>query len=65
MNKDQIKGTLKEAEGKVQKKVGEATDDLGQQAKGLGKEAAGKVQKNLGDAKEDLKDAERENRGRQ
>ncbi len=60
MNKDQIKGNMKEVEGKVQKKVGEATDDLGQQAKGLAKEGAGKVQKNLGDAKEAAKDAERE-----
>lgn len=62
MNKDQVKGTMKEAEGKVQKKVGEVTGDLSQQAKGLGKEALGKAQKNLGDAKEDAKDADRKER---
>ena len=60
MNKDQIKGAAKEAEGKVQKNVGDATDNASQQAKGLGKEVAGKVQKNFGDAKEDVKDS-REN----
>lgn len=51
MNKDQLKGRVKEAEGKVQKNIGEATGDLSQQAKGLGKEAVGKVQKNVGDAR--------------
>jgi uncharacterized protein YjbJ (UPF0337 family) len=62
MNKDQLKGAAKEAEGKVQKNVGDATDNLSQQAKGLGKEAAGKVQKNFGDAKEDVKDSREEKR---
>jgi uncharacterized protein YjbJ (UPF0337 family) len=61
MNKDQLKGAAKEAEGKVQKNVGDATDNLSQQAKGLGKEAAGKVQKNYGDAKEDIKNADKDN----
>jgi uncharacterized protein YjbJ (UPF0337 family) len=61
MNKDQVKGAAKEVEGKIQKNVGEATDNASQQAKGLGKEAAGKVQKNYGDAKEDIKDANKDN----
>jgi uncharacterized protein YjbJ (UPF0337 family) len=62
MNKDQVKGTAKEVEGKVQKKVGDVTGNLSEQAKGAGKEALGKVQKNYGDAKEDVKDADREAR---
>jgi uncharacterized protein YjbJ (UPF0337 family) len=61
MNKDQVKGAAKEVEGKIQKNVGDATDNASQQAKGLGKEAAGKVQKNYGDAKEDIKNADKDN----
>ena len=57
MNKDQVKGTIKEAAGKVQESVGRATNSPDQQLKGLGKQVAGNVQKNVGDAKETLKDA--------
>ena len=58
MNRDQVKGRMKEAEGKVQKEVGDATDSPEDQAKGLGKQAEGKIQKNVGDAREDVKDDE-------
>ena len=54
MNKDQVKGGLKEAAGKVQEKTGQAVGSTTQQAKGLAKEAEGKAQKGLGDAKETL-----------
>ncbi len=57
MNKDQVKGTVKDAAGAVQQKVGEMTGDKSQQAKGLAKQGEGKVQKGVGDAKETLKDA--------
>lgn len=57
MNTDQIKGTLKDAAGKVQQKTGELIDSPEQQAKGLAKQVEGTAQKNLGDAKEVLKDA--------
>ncbi|MGV8804912.1 MAG: CsbD family protein [Polaromonas sp.] len=57
MNKDQVKGALKEAAGKVQSKAGEIVGSTEQQAKGLVKQAEGKTQKNVGDAKEVLKDA--------
>jgi uncharacterized protein YjbJ (UPF0337 family) len=53
MNRDQIKGRMKEAGGKLQQKAGKATGSLKQQAKGLAKEAEGKVQKNVGDARDD------------
>ena len=53
MNRDQVKGRMKEATGKIQQKAGKATGSLTQQAKGLVKEAAGKVQKNVGDAQND------------
>lgn len=56
MNKDQIKGVSKVAEGKIQQSVGKLTGSEKQQAKGLLKQAAGKVQKNYGDAKKAAKD---------
>jgi uncharacterized protein YjbJ (UPF0337 family) len=56
MNKDQVKGTVKEAAGKVQEKTGEVTGSATQQAKGLAKEVEGKTQKKVGDAKEVLRD---------
>ncbi|SDP24776.1 AsnC family protein [Paracidovorax cattleyae] len=56
MNTDQIKGTLKEAAGKVQQKTGEVFNSPEQQAKGVAKQVEGNVQKNYGDAKETIKD---------
>lgn len=57
MNKDQVKGTVKEAAGKVQQKVGEAVGSNKQQAKGVGKQIEGKAQKAVGNAKENLSKA--------
>ncbi len=57
MNKDQVKGTIKTAEGKLQQAAAKITGNETQQAKGMLKEVAGKAQKNYGDAKETLKDA--------
>ncbi len=51
MNKDQVKGRVKEVAGKVQKNVADAVDNESAQARGAAKEAEGKVQKNVGDAK--------------
>jgi uncharacterized protein YjbJ (UPF0337 family) len=59
MNKDQAKGAVKEATGKVQEKAGELIGSPRQQAKGLAKEVEGKAQKRVGDAKETIKDANR------
>jgi uncharacterized protein YjbJ (UPF0337 family) len=59
MNKDQVKGSVKEAAGKVQKNTGKAIGSTEQQAKGMAREAEGKMQKSLGDAKEDLKNLDR------
>jgi uncharacterized protein YjbJ (UPF0337 family) len=53
MNKDQIKGSAKEAAGKVQKNVGKATANGTQVVKGAAREIAGKAQKAYGDAKSD------------
>jgi uncharacterized protein YjbJ (UPF0337 family) len=57
MNKDQVKGAVKDAAGKVQEKVGEIIGSSEQQAKGLSKQVDGKTQKAVGDLKEMAKDA--------
>ena len=57
MNKDQVKGSVKDAAGKLQEKAGEAIGSTEQQAKGLAKQIEGKTEKKVGDAKEVLKDA--------
>ena len=55
MNKDQVKGAVKDAVGKVQQKTGEAIGSADQQDKGVVKQVEGKVQKAYGDVKEVLK----------
>lgn len=55
MNKDQVKGTIKDAAGKVQTKAGEAMGSNKQQVKGMAKQAEGKAQKAVGDVKESAK----------
>ena len=52
MNKDQVKGAVKDAAGKVQRKAGEAMGSNTQQATGMAKQAEGKVQKAAGDMKD-------------
>ena len=59
MNKDQIKGSAKDAAGKIQQKVGEAVGSEKQQIKGVEKQVEGKVQKSIGDVKENIRDANR------
>ncbi len=59
MNKDQVKGTVKDAAGKVQEKAGDLVGSTSQQAKGMQKQAEGKAQKQLGDVKEAVKDSAR------
>lgn len=56
MNKDQVKGAVKDAAGKVQEKYGEVTNDREQQVKGAAKQVEGTVQKEAGDIKEALDD---------
>ena len=64
MNKDQIKGKAKDVAGRVERQVGEWTDDGKSQADGLGKQAEGKVQKAWGDLKDAGKHAEQDIRGK-
>lgn len=52
MNKDQVKGEIKEVAGKLQEKVGQVIGSTDQQIKGLAKQGEGKTQKAVGDVKE-------------
>lgn len=52
MNRDQVKGKVKDVTGKAQQKLGEVTGSAEQQAKGVAKQIAGKTQKALGDIEE-------------
>lgn len=56
MNSDQVKGSLKDAAGKVQREVGEAIGSTEHQVKGAMKQVEGKAQKAVGNARETYKD---------
>ena len=51
MNKDQVKGRVKEATGKMQKNMGRSSADEDVEVRGAATEVEGKVQKNVGDIK--------------
>ncbi len=55
MNKDQVKGRLKEGEGKVKQVTGKVVSNKELEGEGMLKKAAGNIQKNYGDLKERLK----------
>ena len=57
MNKDQVKGTVKEIVGKAQEATGKIVGSKEQQVKGLNNQISGKAEKSYGDAKEAIKDA--------
>jgi uncharacterized protein YjbJ (UPF0337 family) len=59
VNKDQVKGGMKDIAGKAQEKAGELTGSKEQQAKGLLKQGEGKVQKKVGDVEEAAKDSDK------
>lgn len=55
MNKNQVKGALKEAEGVIQKEFGKAVDSPKHVVEGGAKEIAGKTQKAVGNVQDDAK----------
>jgi uncharacterized protein YjbJ (UPF0337 family) len=59
MNKDQMKGGMKDAAGKVQKEAGKLMGSKEQQAKGMGKQAEGKAQKGVGNVKDAVRDTKK------
>jgi uncharacterized protein YjbJ (UPF0337 family) len=56
MNKDQIKGAVKDVAGKVQQEAGSLVGSVKQQVKGAELQAEGKAHKHLGDAEQVSKD---------
>ena len=55
MNKDQAKGSVKDAAGKAQAKLGRVAGAQDQEAKGQARRTEGKVQGKLGDVKQAAK----------
>jgi uncharacterized protein YjbJ (UPF0337 family) len=55
MNKDQIKGRVDEAAGKIKKETGKLLNDEELKQKGRAQEVGGKVRSTYGDVKEDVK----------
>jgi len=60
MNKDQVKGTLDDAAGRVKRQAGEWTGDTKTQVDGAAQQVKGKVEKAWGNAKETARDADKE-----
>ena len=52
MNKDQVKGKMKQYSGRAQQTAGRLTGSTEQQFKGFSKQIAGNFQRTYGDAKE-------------
>lgn len=57
MNKDELKGKAKDVAGRVERQVGEWTDDGKMQGEGAARQAEGKVQKGFGKLKQGASDA--------
>jgi uncharacterized protein YjbJ (UPF0337 family) len=57
MNKDQVKGRVEEAKGKVKQVTGKAVGNKELEQKGRIQKAGGKIQAGYGDLKEDIKDS--------
>ena len=55
MNKDQVKGRIKRAKGKVKNVAGKAVGNKDLEQEGKAQDINGKVQAKYGDLKEDLK----------
>ena len=56
INKDQIKGRIKEAEGKVKEVAGKLVGNEDLEAKGKVQKNLGEAQAKFGDVKKDVKD---------
>jgi uncharacterized protein YjbJ (UPF0337 family) len=57
MDKDQVKGTLDDAAGRVKRQVGEWTGDTETQVEGAAQQVKGKAEKAWGNVKEAGRDA--------
>ena len=59
MNKDQVKGRVKEAEGKIKEVAGKLVGNESLEAKGKVEKILGHAQAKFGDVKQDVKDAKK------
>ncbi|HEX4883546.1 MAG TPA: CsbD family protein [Casimicrobiaceae bacterium] len=57
MNKDQVKGRVKEAKGTIKEVAGKLVGNESMEAKGKVEKTLGKAQAKFGDVKQDVKDA--------
>jgi uncharacterized protein YjbJ (UPF0337 family) len=57
MNKDQVKGRVEEAKGKIKEVAGRTVGNPDLEDRGTIQKVGGTVQKNYGDLKEDVKDS--------
>ena len=57
MNKDQVKGRVKEAEGKIKEVAGKLVGNETLEAKGKVQKVLGEAQAKFGDFKKDVKDS--------
>jgi len=57
MNKDQVKGRVKETEGKLKEVAGKIVGNEKLEEKGRTQKILGKAQAKFGDVKKDMKDA--------
>ncbi len=60
MNKDQVKGKVKDVAGRIERQAGEWTGDPEKQVHGAAKQAEGKVQNTWGNAKDAAEKASKE-----
>lgn len=65
MDKDRVKGKVKDIAGRAKRQVGEWTGDEEKQVEGTGQQVEGKVQNAWGNLKDKTKQADRESRERQ
>ena len=59
MNKDQVKGRVKEAEGKIKEAAGKLVGNEKLEAKGNAQKVLGRAQAKFGDVKRDVKEAKK------
>ena len=59
MNKDQIKGRVKEAEGNIKQVAGKLVGNKTLEAKGKIQKTIGEAQARFGDVKQDVKDSKK------
>jgi uncharacterized protein YjbJ (UPF0337 family) len=59
MNKDQVKGRVKEAEGKIKEAAGKLVGNEKMEAKGSAQKVLDRAQAKFGDVKRDVKEAKK------